>query len=81
MNEKIKFCSKCGQALEENAQFCTHCGFEVRGNTPKLETQAAPRERAQPAKSSQSIIDSATEQLNGWTGTAEHGQNQPTEYV
>lgn len=68
MNEKIKFCSKCGQALEENAQFCTHCGFEVRGNTPKLETQAAPRERAQPAKSSQSIIDSATEQLNGWTG-------------
>ena len=44
-----KFCTNCGNALEENVKFCTGCGKAVEAEPVVEETPAAPVVEEAPA--------------------------------
>ncbi|MFC6294742.1 PrsW family glutamic-type intramembrane protease [Lactiplantibacillus daoliensis] len=64
MNEFI-YCANCGQKLPSESKFCHYCGAKV----VRVAEAPQPKTIVQTSKPAQkSLIDSATETLNGWTG-------------
>lgn len=58
----ILFCPNCGQPVNPDVNFCPHCGVKLR-QFQSSTTTAPPHEKV-----STSLLDSATTQLNSWTG-------------
>ena len=38
----MKFCSKCGKEIHDDAAICIHCGCAVSGGNSVVDTQDAP---------------------------------------
>lgn len=57
------FCPHCGQQQRPEIKFCPQCGYDLRAF--QTTSQAAPT-AASPKNFN--LLDSATAQLNGWTG-------------
>ena len=38
----MKFCSKCGKEVHDDAVICTHCGCSIAGGNPVVDAQDAP---------------------------------------
>ncbi len=60
------FCPNCGLPLTPGVHFCTHCGFDVSQLQPTV-TPAEPSPKST-APVNPNLLDSATTQLNSWTG-------------
>ncbi|WP_125545220.1 PrsW family glutamic-type intramembrane protease [Levilactobacillus lindianensis] len=61
------FCPNCGQPVRLGLNFCPYCGRDLRAYQPA--PSAAPQAQAKAkVSSSPNLLDSATAQLNSWTG-------------
>lgn len=64
----MKFCPNCGQKLLTNSRFCTYCGYQIdMVTTNRVMLNKAKRSHTVSTEN-KNLLDSATEQLNGWTG-------------
>ncbi|MFC6181443.1 PrsW family intramembrane metalloprotease [Lactiplantibacillus daowaiensis] len=61
---EVIYCPHCGAQVAPTQRFCTHCGLDVRG---PLASPTASAAKTVPV-THQNMFDSATTQLNGWTG-------------